>query len=215
MKDILVQLKILGIQGYNDNLPRVAATNSQLKTILNIVIGIIAALSVLFIVIGGMRYVLSAGDPQAAGKAKNTIIYDMIGIKSSLFRIVGTLLIMVLSLAAINAPAYAAVDIIPGCDSGSALYSRGAAVCTDVNAQKASGTNPVVNVIKIAIIFISYVTGIAAVILIVISGIRFMTAGGDSNKVGEARGTLLYAVIGIFITMIAQGLVAFVLDKIS
>jgi hypothetical protein len=73
------------IQTYQDGLPRVAATNSQLQLILNIIIGIVAALSVLFVVIGGMRYVLSSGDPQAASKAKNTIIYATVGLAISIF----------------------------------------------------------------------------------------------------------------------------------
>lgn len=79
---MLVTLKttIIAIQGYSDGLPRVSASHGQLNTILNIVIGIVAAVSVLFVVIGGMRYVLSAGDPQAASKARSTIIYAVIGL---------------------------------------------------------------------------------------------------------------------------------------
>ena len=65
---------------YNTGLPQVSASSNELTTILNIVIGILAAISVLFIVIGGLRYVLSDGDPQDASKAKNTIIYAVVGL---------------------------------------------------------------------------------------------------------------------------------------
>jgi hypothetical protein len=80
MEEVIRRINILAIQGYNAGVPQVTANGSTLQTILNIVIGIIAALSVLFVVIGGMRYVLSAGDPQAANKAKETIIFALVGL---------------------------------------------------------------------------------------------------------------------------------------
>jgi hypothetical protein len=110
-----------------------------------------------------------------------------------------------------NPSASYAVTVIPGCSSGGSL--TGTQVCQDVNNAN-NQKNPVITIIKIAIIVISFVTGIASAILIVVSGIKFMTAGGDANKAASARSTLLYAVIGIFIVAIAQGLVAFVLDKL-
>lgn len=62
------------------NLPKIGANSSNLNDILQIAIGIIAAISLLFIVVGGLRYVLSDGDPQNASKAKSTIIYALIGL---------------------------------------------------------------------------------------------------------------------------------------
>lgn len=61
-------------------LPHTAASSGTLKTILNIVFGIVGGLSLLFVTIGGFRYVVSQGDPQAIGKAKNTIIYALVGL---------------------------------------------------------------------------------------------------------------------------------------
>jgi hypothetical protein len=71
---------LFAIQGYTAGLPQASNTSSELNTILSIIIGIVAALSVLFIVIGGMRYVLSAGEPKAAAKARSTIIHAAIGL---------------------------------------------------------------------------------------------------------------------------------------
>jgi hypothetical protein len=73
-------LTVLAIQGYNDGLPRATADSSSLHKILNIVIGIVAAISVLFVVVGGLRFVLSAGDPQAASRARSTVIYAVVGL---------------------------------------------------------------------------------------------------------------------------------------
>jgi hypothetical protein len=108
-----------------------------------------------------------------------------------------------------------AYDIVPGCASGGSLSNSNADVCTDVNSVNKSTKNPIYTIIKTAIEVISFVTGVAATILIVISGMKFITSGGDPGKVGEAKSTLLYAVIGIFIVMISQGIIVFILNKVS
>lgn len=55
----------------------VAGTIQQLTDILIFIIG---AIAVLMIIIGGIRYVLSAGDQTALTSAKNTILYSIIGL---------------------------------------------------------------------------------------------------------------------------------------
>jgi hypothetical protein len=47
---------------------------------ISITIGIVGALCLLFVAIGGFRYVLSQGDPQRIAKAKGTILYAIIGL---------------------------------------------------------------------------------------------------------------------------------------
>lgn len=56
------------------------ATHGDLQQLLTIIIGVLGAVAVLFIVIGGLRYILSGGDAAAIGKAKGTIIYALIGL---------------------------------------------------------------------------------------------------------------------------------------
>jgi hypothetical protein len=60
--------------------PEVPAGQNVITTILNIVFGVVGSLSLLFIVIGGFRYVVSGGDPQNTARAKNTIIYAVVGL---------------------------------------------------------------------------------------------------------------------------------------
>ena len=45
-----------------------------------IVFGVLGAVSMLMIVLGGIRYIMSEGNPEAMSKAKNTIIYALIGL---------------------------------------------------------------------------------------------------------------------------------------
>ena len=70
---------------YDTSLPTVSASSSELQTILQILFGILGALAVLFIVIGGFSYVVSGGDPQATGKAKSTIMYAVVGLIIAVF----------------------------------------------------------------------------------------------------------------------------------
>lgn len=62
--------------------------------------------------------------------------------------------------------------------------------------------------------FLGIVTGIVSVIMIIISGIRFVTSHGDPQTVNAAKNTILYAVIGLVVVVIAQVLVAFVVRDV-
>lgn len=62
---------------------------------------------------------------------------------------------------------------------------------------------------------ISIVSGIAGVILIVLGAFRYTMAGDDLGKVNQARDTILYALVGMIIAAISQGIVIFVLNEIG
>lgn len=62
-----------GGSGYND-----------VQLILQIVFGAIAAAALIYIIIAALQYVTSQGDPQGTAKAKNTIIYALVGLAIAL-----------------------------------------------------------------------------------------------------------------------------------
>lgn len=62
------------------SLPHTGAGSGEVKLILSIVFAVIGALALLFITLGGFRYIISQGDPQGTAKAKNTIIYAVAGL---------------------------------------------------------------------------------------------------------------------------------------
>lgn len=66
------------------------------------------------------------------------------------------------------------------------------------------------NVIKILLGFL----GIIAVIIIIVAGFQWMTAGGDSAKVDGAKKRLQAAVIGLVIILAAWGLANFVINQL-
>jgi hypothetical protein len=59
----------------------------------------------------------------------------------------------------------------------------------------------------------SIIVGAVAVIMIIYGGFRYITSGGDSNAVGGAKNTLIYAIIGLVIVALAQVIVHFVLNQ--
>lgn len=71
-------------QGVKDAAGCPGNSNSDLPTviqnILNAIIAVAGIVSVVFIIIGGIQYTTSAGDPGKTKKAKDTILYALIGL---------------------------------------------------------------------------------------------------------------------------------------
>ncbi len=57
-----------------------ADSSNIILQIMRIVLMALGSISVLMIVIGGLRFVLSQGDPSGVNSAKNTILYALIGL---------------------------------------------------------------------------------------------------------------------------------------
>lgn len=59
------------------------------------------------------------------------------------------------------------------------------------------------------------ITACVAVLIIVIAGFRYIAARGDPNAVAQARNAILYAVIGLIISMAAFSIVTFVVRGVG
>jgi type IV secretory pathway VirB2 component (pilin) len=57
--------------------------------------------------------------------------------------------------------------------------------------------------------------GIIAVVIILFAGFKWMTAGGNEEQVGEARKTLLQAVIGLAVVFLAWAIASFVITNLG
>lgn len=71
------------IGGNQVNLPT-ADFNTTFTAVTQAVFGLTFLLSVLFVALGGFKYTTSNGDAQGIQKAKNTILYALIGMAVSL-----------------------------------------------------------------------------------------------------------------------------------
>lgn len=66
-------------------LPTINAGPGELNQILTLTFATLAAISVLFIVIGGLKLVTSNGNPEGVTKARNTMLYAVIGLIVAIF----------------------------------------------------------------------------------------------------------------------------------
>lgn len=106
-------------------------------------------------------------------------------------------------------------QVFAACDQGvSNSKAANSTICQDRNAQKAAGTNPVNHVINVAATILATIAGLAAVIVIIVSGLRMITSGGNSEKVSAARGRLLTAVIGLIIIALAWSIITFATNRL-
>ena len=92
---------------------------------------------------------------------------------------------------------------------------EGAGLIIGTNDCKTDGGPTVDKVIRTAINFFSIIVGLISVVMIIISGVKFVTSGGSTEKVASAKNTIIYAVIGLIIVAFAQIIVQFVLSKAS
>ncbi len=80
--------------------------------------------------------------------------------------------------------------------------------------QTGSGSNTdIPGLIAAVVNFLSFVVGALSVIMVIYGGFRYVTSGGDSGKVSGAKNTIVYALIGLLIVVLAQVIVKFVLEK--
>lgn len=60
-----------------------------------------------------------------------------------------------------------------------------------------------------------FLIGAVSVIMLIIGGIRYVLSGGDSTAVTAAKNTILYAVIGIIVALLAYAIVNFVVTSFA
>ena len=76
------------------------------------------------------------------------------------------------------------------------------------------GTRTVTGTIKNVGNIIVFITGAISVLMIIIGGLRYVTSGGDQGGITSAKNTILYAVIGLIVSVMAYAIVNFVLTNI-
>lgn len=124
-------------------------------------------------------------------------------------RVVILSLAMVLGIGVMAAAPVGAINVFKGvekdktCPEGSQN-----AVCA---ATKESVNEPVQAVISTLLMAI----GIISVIMIIIGGIRYTLSNGDASQIKSAKDTILYAVIGLVVALLAYAIVNFVVGQIG
>lgn len=119
--------------------------------------------------------------------------------------LITALALTVFSFSFIPATTHAATDI---CSQD---------VPQEVKDANGCGGGSAANLEEVIVNIISGIVGalaLVAVIFIVVGGINYMTSQGDPGKVKKAKDTILYAVIGLVIAVLAFAIVNFVIRNI-
>ena len=112
------------------------------------------------------------------------------------------LLVIAGAVATLQQPV-SAVDIIPDCQT------TGGAPCSLVEEDKLNYTTGAPGVWGMVQLAMMILAGIA-VIMIVVGGIKYTASRGDSSAVTSAKNTILYAVIGLVVAILASAIIGFV-----
>ncbi len=85
-----------------------------------------------------------------------------------------------------------------------------AQIYTDKGFSKTDPRQTVASIIKVALGFL----GSIAVILVVIAGFKWMTSGGNENKIAESKKLMTAAVVGLVIILLAFAITNFVINSV-
>jgi hypothetical protein len=78
-----------------------------------------------------------------------------------------------------------------------------------------SATDTVGEIARTVVNIFTWVVGVISVIMIIIGGFKYITSGGESSNVSGAKSTIVYAIVGLIIVILAQVIVRFVIDRVD
>lgn len=102
-------------------------------------------------------------------------------------------------------PAAAATPEQSACEGSGGTWNGGN--CTQ-------GTRTVTGTIRSVGNILVFLTGAISVLMIIIGGVRYALSGGDQGTITSAKNTILYAIVGVIISIAAYAIVNFVLSNV-
>ena len=88
----------------------------------------------------------------------------------------------------------------------------GAATTSEMEGRKIDGDS---GLVKSVVNILLWVIGILSIIMIIFSGIRYVTSAGDASKTKAAQNTLIYSVVGLIVAIMAWAIVNLVVNKFA
>lgn len=118
--------------------------------------------------------------------------------------------LMLVSLVALTGMAY--INTAP------VLADDTKAVCdhlpAELKAECQAGQTGVRNLIAVVINVLTYIVGIAAVVMLIIAGLMYTVSGGDPDRLKTAKNMIIYSMVGIVIAFAGQAIIRFVLSNV-
>lgn len=84
---------------------------------------------------------------------------------------------------------------------------------TGADCSGGTGQSQVQTLLNTGINLFSVIVGVAAVIMIIVAGMKYTLSGGDTTKTNSAKSTIIYALVGIAVVALSQLLVRIVLTN--
>ena len=88
----------------------------------------------------------------------------------------------------------------------------GSATTSEMEGRKIDGDS---GLVKSVVNILLWVIGILSIIMIIFSGIRYVTSAGDASKTKAAQNTLIYSVVGLIVAIMAWAIVDLVVNKFA
>ncbi|MFZ2299664.1 MAG: hypothetical protein WAW00_00840 [Candidatus Moraniibacteriota bacterium] len=142
-----------------------------LDSILGTLRSIIVILALVFIVIGAVLYITSAGNEKQMELAKGAITASMIGLAIG-----------------IAAPTFLK-------EIGTVLGWG------EVNTGAVSGATTLSQIARKVLDFLLSIVGVLAIIMLVVGGIMYLTAAGDEDRIDTGKKIVTYSIIGIAVAL--------------
>jgi hypothetical protein len=180
------QVKSLNLLGANSDILLI------LLAIIEDLLKIAGVVAVAYVIYAGIRYVTSQGSPEETGKAKATLLNALIG--------------LVIAMIAIGLVAFIGSHVGRGGGAGQA-----ASPTLDHSALPTTPADA--NSIKTVISFVLGITGVLSLLFVTIGGFRYVLSQGDPQATNKAKDTIIYALVGLLITALAQAIVIFVMRR--
>lgn len=104
------------------------------------------------------------------------------------------------------------------CDELTSAERSASEVCNEATEAQSPASNPITGtesvILRVADL-LSFIAGVIAVIMIIISGITMITSAGDPGKVKKSRDTIIYSVIGILVVILSRSIVIFIVGNLT
>jgi hypothetical protein len=147
--------------------------NEFATNVLGTLRSIIVVLSIIFIVLGGIFYITSAGDEKRMTAAKGAITASMIGLA-----------------VGIAAPSFLKeIYTIMGGDS------------SDIDKTSISESLTLTQISLNFLDFLLAIVGVLALIMLIVGGIMYLTSAGDDDRIKTAKKIVTYSIIGIAVSL--------------
>ncbi|MBD3245200.1 MAG: hypothetical protein GF335_04365 [Candidatus Moranbacteria bacterium] len=156
--------------------------------ILGILMGVVVGIALIFIILGGILYMLSSGVEEKMTQARKMITYAVIGIAIT---IGAAVLLSEISIAL----------------TGQSVLSTTFTITPKIQELIKTPGDGMKTIVENIINLLLTLLAMFGVIGIIIGGLWYLNSGGDEEKATIGKKTLIYSIIGLFVAIGSQILV--------